>query len=309
MSATSIYKYDRRYTLNVGDYSNGQGIQLKSTDTERPLQITFDISRSADIKHKGQNTASIEIYNLTPEQERLIDSRFLEASFYVGYDNEEGEKLLVKGNVTESSTIKRGTDSITQIIIGEGYTALTQARLKANLSPGQPVEDVIRTISESMPDVARGPIIGTNLNSPIVHGWRLSGTPKQELDKITSAYGLEYNVTAGVLTVTDVNGPTSKSVVTVPVINQDTGLIEVPFRTTEIKKLPKGDKRTRYGVQFKVLLDAAISPSSVVKLESQNISGYFRVNSIRYTGDFRGTSWYSECQCSEMTDSDVIVVI
>ncbi len=303
--ATAQKKYDRQYKLTIGNYSNGQGIQLVSSEVERPWQITFDVAKNADSKNKGQNTASIEIYNLTPEQERLLDGQHLSAELYVGYLNEEGLKLLVKGNVTDSGTVKRGTDTITQVVIGEGYTNLTQAKLKTNLSPGKTVQDVINTIVESMPDVARGTVIGTNLNSPIVHGWRLSGTAKEELDKLTKAYGLEYNVSAGVLTVTDVNGPTSKNVVTVPVINESTGMIDLPFRTTEVKKLPKGDKRIRYGVQVKVLLDAAILPSTVVRIESENITGYFRVNSIRYTGDFRGFSWYAEMQCSEMTDADI----
>lgn len=307
-TTTNSLEYDRRYSITVGNYQTGNGLLITSEDTDRPLQITFEVSKTSDIKHKSGNSATIEIYNLTPTQEKLFDSLYLECEFKVGYNNEEGLRLIATGNITEATTVKRGTDSITQIKMGEGYTALTDSRLSQNLSPGQTVQDVIRVISDAMPGVARGPILGTNLNNPIVHGWRLSGTAKEEMDKITKAFGLEYSVSNNVLTVTDVNQPISKSVVNVPIINEDTGMIDEPFRTTERLRLGKKDKRTRPGVQVKTLLNPVFTVSSVIKIESTNITGYFRVNSVRYTGDFRGGNWYSELQCSEMTDADITIV-
>lgn len=156
-------KDDRLYTLTVGDYKNGQGIQIEDS-----LRITFEVSKTSDHKNNNGNSASIEIYNLNPEQEKLLDSHYLETTLYVGYKNEEGRKLLISGNVTEQSTIKRGADTITQLIIGDGYVNLTKARLSAMASPGQTVEDVLHIITDNMPGVSRGSIVGTNLNSPII---------------------------------------------------------------------------------------------------------------------------------------------
>lgn len=296
-------KSERLYLLTVGDYKNGLGIQIQDN-----LRITFEVNKTSDHKNNNGNSATIEIYNLNQQQQRLLDSRYLEVTLYVGYKNEEGRKLLVSGNVTDQSTIKRGADTITQLIIGDGYINLNKTRLSAVVSPGQTVDDVIRTITENMPGVARGSVVGTNLNSPVVQGWRLSGTPKETLDKLTKAYGLEYNINNNTLTVTDINGPTSKSVVQCPVISSRTGMIDQPFRTQKQTKLPKKDKRIRYGLQFTVLLDAALLPSTVVRLESPNITGFFRIDSVRFTGDSRGNNWYAECQCSEMTDTDITVV-
>lgn len=249
-------KSERLYTLTVGNYNKGQGIEIEGSGYgSDSLRITFDVSKTSDHKNNNGNSASIEIYNLNPEQERLLDSHYLEVSLYVGYKNEEGRKLLVSGNVTDQSTIKRGADTITQLIVGDGYVNLTKTRLSAMASPGQTVEDVLRIITDNMPGVSRGSIVGTNLNSPVVQGWRLSGTPKDMLDKLTKAYGLEYHVSNNVLTVTDVNGPDTKSTVLCPVISSETGMIETPFRTQKQTKLPKKDKRIRYGLQFKVLLD------------------------------------------------------
>ncbi|MDD2017404.1 hypothetical protein NPS33_21235 [Pseudomonas putida] len=301
-------KRERCYILTVGDYSNGKGIKIDSRDYQRPLQITFNVDKSSDNKHNTGNSASIEIYNLSPDQEQMLESRFLEAELHVGYSNGEGLKLLAKGNLTECSTFKRGTDTITQMIIGEGYVHLTQARLSQNLSPGQTVKDVIDTIVDNMPGVARGPIVGTNLNSHIIHGWRLSGTPKEELDKLTKAYNLEYNITNDTITVTDFNGPVSKSTMNVPVISEETGMIDQPFRITEKSRVSGKDKRARAGVQVKVLLDAGLTPSRVIKIEYKDYTGFYRISSIRFTGDFRGNEWYAELQCNDMQDSDITII-
>lgn len=300
--------YDRRYSLTIGDYQTGNGILLTSEDTNRPLQITFEVSKTSDIKNKSGNTATIEVYNLSREEQRLLDSQYLNTELRVGYNNEDGLRLIATGNITESSTRKIGTDTITQLQIGEGYVSLRDSRLSQNLSPGQTVADVIRTITDAMPEIARGPIVGTNLNNPIVHGWRLSGNAREELDKITKAYGLEYSISNNVLIVTDVNQPSSKDVVNVPVISEATGMIDSPFRTTERLRLTKKDKRTRPAVQVKTLLNPSFLVSSVVRIESEEITGYFRINSLRYTGDFRGNPWYAELQCSEMTATDITVL-
>lgn len=301
-------KYDRQYKITIGDYVNGDGIELISTEVDAPLQITFNIEKSADTKHKNGNSGSIEIYNLNPEQALLMDRKDIEVALYVGYNNRDGMKLLASGNMTKGKTVKHGTDTISVIELGEGYVELTQARLSRILSPGQTVGDVIETIRESMPGVARGSIVGTNLNSPIIGSYRLSATAKEELDKITKAYGFQYHVTNGILNVTDVNGPNSRNIVDVPIISVDTGMIDEPFQTTEYLKLPKGDKRARYGVQVATALDATIVPSSVVKIESEKVTGYYRVNTARYTGDFRGNDWQVEIQCSEMTPDDIDVL-
>lgn len=277
MADQTNLKRERCYILIVGDYNNGKGIKVDSRDYQRPLQLTFNVDKSSDNKHNRGNSASIEIYNLSPDQEQFLESRFLEAELHVGYANGEGLKLLAKGNLTECSTIKRGTDTITQMVIGEGYVNLTQARLSRNLSPGQTVKDVVDAIVDNMPGVSRGPIVGTNLNSPIIHGWRLSGTPKEELDKLTRAYNLEYNITNDVLTVTDFNGPSSKTTVDVPVISEATGMIDQPFRITEKSRVSGKDKRARPGVQVKVLLDAGYLPSRVIKLEYKDYTGFYRI--------------------------------
>lgn len=303
---------DRVFSLKIGDYKTGNGLLIEHPrkDGDGNLhdniwQITFDISKNADNKRNNGNSAVIEIYNLSDSQIQLLESDYLEVEFSVGYE-ESGAHTLVVGNVTETSTVKNGNDYVTQLRIGEGYTDLNHQQLSKMVSPGKKVSDIIEEIRAQMPGVSRGAYTGTNLNNPVVFGWRLKGSPKEMLMKLCEAQNLEYNINAGVLNVSSENGLLTKDTQLAPVLNDKTGLIDMPFHTSETGRKPKGDKKRRRGVQFKALLNTDIVPGKIVKLESKWITGFYRVNSARFSGDFRGNDWYVECFCSEIQAEDLV---
>lgn len=126
------------------------------------------------------------------------------------------------------------------------------------------------------------------------------------LMKLCEANNLEYNVTSGVLNVSEENGLLSKDRTLAPVINPATGLIDLPFHTTDTGRKPKKDKRRRRGVQFKALLNTDIVPGKIVKLESKWITGFYRVNTARFSGETRGNEWYVECFCSEIAAEELV---
>lgn len=290
---------DRVYDLEVGDYRNGNGIKFND------LEIRFDISKSSDIKRTGGNSAVIEIYNLSRTQIQLLESEYLSVKFAVGY-KESGPRVVVEGNVIETSTVKMGTEYVTQLKMGEGYSELNHEKLKGLVSPGKTVQDVIEEIRQQMPGVARGAYTGTNLNNPIVFGWPLNGTPREMLKRLCEAHNLEYSVSGGVLSVTEENGLLTKDTVLAPLVNESTGLIDVPFYTSETGRKMPGNKKRRRGVQFKALLNTECIPGRIVRIESEFITGIYRINTARFSGDFRGQDWYVECFCSEVEGADLV---
>lgn len=285
----------RVYSLTVGNSSTGDGLTITN------CELSFDISKMADQKKTRGNSASIEVYNLTKAQSALLEGagEYVTCELSLGYAD-EGVRVVVSGQVTEVSTTKNGTDRITQLRMGEGYVDLNHVILKQMVPAGKTVQDVINTIVSQMPNVARGSITGTNLSNPIVHGWRLTGTPREALKKVCDAYRLEYNVSAGVLSTTDVNGISTKNTTTAPVISPTTGLINEPFYSSEDGRKHPKDKTRRRGVQFRALLNTECIPGKIVKLADTTITGFFRINSTRFSGDFRGNDWTMECLCSEI---------
>lgn len=302
---------NRIYDLIVGDYKTGNGIRITGGIADgdgsfnRGLQITFDISKTSDAKRTNGNSATIEIYNLSRSDIELLQGDYLECTFSVGYED-EGARVVAQGNVVEVKTVKRGTEFVTQVRMGEGYSDLNHEKLKGLVSPGSTVEQVLEEIRRQMPNVSRGAYTGTNLNNPIVFGWALNGTPAQMLRKLCEAHNIEYSVSGGVLNVSDENGLYTKDTVLAPLISQQTGMIDSPFHTTEQGRKPKGDKKRRRGVQFKALLNTECIPGRIVKIESEHINGFYRINSTRFSGDYRGNDWYVECYTSEVEAQDLV---
>lgn len=289
---------DRVYELTLGDTKSGNGFIVNSS-----LQVRFQINKSSDNK-RGGNTATIEVYNLSPDHIRMLEGEYLYCKFSAGY-KETGPLVVVEGNVVESSTVKRGTDYITQILMGEGYNDLNHVKLKQMVAPGKTNLEVIEEIRSKCPSIARGAYTGDNLNKTTMFGYPLVGAPLHVLGQLCEANRMEYNVSGGVLNISDENGLLTKNQTLAPIVSEETGLIDVPFYTSaQGRKLPK-DKKRRRGVQFKALLNAEYNPGYIVKIESKFITGIYRINTSRFTGDFRGNDWYVECFCGETEAEDL----
>lgn len=308
------YQWDRKYELIIGDAASGKGLSI--TD----LQITFDINKSANQKD-SPDSATIEIYNLSDNSLKYFETQYPIAVLSVGWGGQELKRLFT-GEITQVVTRKSEADRITQIQMGSGYVDLNFSRLSQVVPAGKTVKDVIGDIQKQLPGVVRGVFIGTNINSAVIRGYPLTGSARQMLDEVAKKYDLEYRVDNQVLYVNDRLGTTTKNLNLAPVLNKNTGLIEIPYYTfnqtgTEAYSegleegrvvaptdqpgtTKKSNKRPLVkGLQFKALLNPEIQPGAVVKLESDLFTGYAKVDTARYYGGFRDSDWYVECFCSQ----------
>lgn len=310
-----MYQKGRVYRLTIGDYVTGEGVQIGCVqvdgkfDLNSPFQqIRFDVSKSADNK-RNANSASIEVYNLSQTTLDKLQSDFISCVLEVGYISQETGLpnliQLVKGNVTELKTVKNGVDTITQILMGEGYTDLNHTKMKFTVAPGKTRKEVIEEIVAQVPGLAVGTITGTNLNNPVLDGYPVWGSAKDALNEISEMWRLEWRVTNGVIEFSDENGLVNKNKNEAPLISPDSGLVDIPFYTSAEPTKIKGDKTRRDGLQFKALLNPEVKPGQLVRIESKRINGWYRVNSARYTGDYRGNDWYMECLCSIIYEDDL----
>lgn len=276
---------DRIYRLVVGDPNTGTGFEVTQ------LNISYDVSRSADNK-KGGNSGSVEIYNLTAEHRSRLDRPNLTVQLYTGYVD-TGLKLLLEGEVTESGTRRDGPNLVTQLIVGEGYVSLNHKKVKATIAPNTTVEKAFDALLKEMPGISRGSWVGTNLSSPLIRGYSLSGPVKDQMNRLAHAYGLEYSIANNVLNITDRNQGTNQKG-EAPLLNPASGVVGLPFRVAvESGKSPK-DKTRQFGIQVRILCDAAIYPGMIVKLEVGQYNGWYRVSDARYFGEFRGNAWYCD---------------
>lgn len=281
---------DRIYELVIGDSRNGKGLLINN------LQITFDITKAANNKQRT-NSAAIEIYNLSAESLKLLDTDYPAAVFSVGW-SQTGLKRLFADQVTNVTTRNSGTDRITQIQMGERYKEINHQVLSSLVAPGRTVRDVLEDIRKAIPGVSRGVYNGTNLDNPILYGYPLIGTPKDMLDELSAKYSIDWQIVDGILYANNSDRAFSENFDQAYVISRYTGLIDNVYRVSGDKRRSKKDKVKKQGVQFKVLLNPELIAGSIIKIEDTLINGWYKIDSLRHYGGYRDTSWYTEVQAS-----------
>lgn len=286
-----LIQKNRAYELIIGDYNSGEGLLIDSS-----LQVTFDISKAASNKDKT-NSAAIEIYNLSDESIKLLDTDYPAAVFSAGY-LDIGIKRLFSGQVTNVSTRKNGADRVTQIQMGSGYTELNHQVLSQLVAPGRTVQDVAEDIRKNLPGVSRGVYNGTNLNNQVIYGYPLMGTPKEMLDELSDKYALDWQVDGDVLYVHNKDRASSEDFANAFVVNRETGLINNAYRVSGDMRRSKKDKIKKQSTQWTMLLNPEVKAGTIIKLEDTFVSGWYKVDSLRHYGGFRDTAWYTDVQAS-----------
>jgi len=289
----AVIQKNRAYELIIGDYHKTDDALVLED-----FQCKFDISKSSSNKDKT-NSATIEVYNVDEDVIALLNREYIACVFSAGYVD-IGVNRLFAGQIIDCSTRQQGPDIITQIKMGSGYTELNHSIISKLVPPGKTYEDVYEEVRTSL-GLAKGAYVGTNLNSQIVNGYPLMGEPKRMLNKLSEASQTEWRVVDGALYVNDMDGSISTNLNEVYIISEDTGLVDRPFKylVSGDKTRSKNDKVKKKGVQWKMLLNGEVNPGEIVKVEFEDLSAYYKVDSVRHSGSFRDNEWYSEVFCSE----------
>lgn len=286
-----VLQTNRIYSLSVWDTSEGSGWDI------RDLHITFDISKMSD-NSKKDNTATIDIYNLSKEKQRFLEKSYISAVLEVGYVG-TGLKRLFAGKVVDASTRSKEGDVITTLRIGAAYTELNHKTLSKLIPDGSTVKDVLEEVAEAL-GTSRNLITGVNCNNPVLDGYPISGTPKSVLNEVCNANKMEWSLDDDVLYVRDKGDSHTQNMESVVVISQASGLIERPYLTKSPDGKSKANKETKKsGLQFRCLLNPELVPGSLIKLEYEELTGHYRIDSIRAFGGWRDNNWYMDIKLTE----------
>lgn len=291
------YQKNRVYELIVGDSRSGEAFKITND-----LQVTFDISKSVDNK-KRTNSAAIEIYNLSPDQLKTLDTDYTAASFSVGYLDTGSLKRIFGGQVNHVSIRKNGTDVICQLQVGSGYVELNHQTLSDVVPRGKKGRDIANKLIQET-GASRGVINSINLDSEIIQGYSLYGSPKEALDLLCEKYNCNWQRDDDVVYINDNDRANTENFDQAYVISAYTGLVENAYRVSGDRKRSKKDKAKKPGIQFKILLNPDIVAGDIIRLEDTYITGWFRVDSLRHTGGWRSRAWYTEIRASYLEKVD-----
>lgn len=261
-----------RVTFPGGFVVNPGGI------TPHELFVSFDTSQSIS---SSQNSANIDLYNLTQGHRNAIGKEFDEIILEAGYMPPSGGDnvgIIFKGNIRDVSHKRSGPDIITTVSCGDGDKALRNATISKSYPKGTKVKDVVNDLYKELEKegVKRGEWKFPDENAEFKRPYAACGSCTRELNTIGRGQKFYWSVQNGVMEIIPGDGYVGQ----IALISPETGMIDTPTITDN-------------GMRVSALLNPDIRPGHRVKVQSSVVEmnaqdGIYRVTECGFRGDNRG---------------------
>lgn len=242
------------------------------------LRVVFNIEKSDE---KNPNTSKITVYNLNPDSRQFVQQEGLRLQLIVGYKGTTGnpiEGLLFQGDITKSTTEKKGPDILTTFEVGDEINALIQTTLDKTYEKGVKIKTIINDIVSSMGVVFNKKQLEKIVDSSFLSGININGKVEKTLTDLIKAQGLIFTIQDGELLFLKDGEKNENSA---RVFNLNTGLLGYPIKKPD-------------GLEFTALIDPVVRPGKTVKVESDivKISEFIKVKTVKYQGDTHFGKWF-----------------
>ena len=258
------------------------------------LRMSFSVYKTLSI---SANTASLKIYNLSPNNRNQLNNYGNLVDIYAGYRDNGGSSLLFTGNNTLVSHIFSFPDIISIMDCGDGENVLNGKIVKISFGANTPVRTIIEEVARQM----GLPVVDFAQTENLVYslGYEDIDMGKIVLDVITKKLNLNWSIQNGNIVILRNNEGNSKEI---SLINIDTGMVGIPERYTDKRQylytaLPP-NLAPRDGWKVKTLLRPDLLPGDRIRLKSTqaNIDGIFYILTIRHEGDNFGPLFESNLE-------------
>lgn len=202
---------------------------------------------------------------------------------------------LITAEVDWVDNYKRGPDWISEIHFAESGTDIRSATIcksyKGSVNPTKVLEDAVATLKNT------GKGIWKDIKEEIIPDEDLSITGKVSavIDKFLLGSKLQWTVQQNELHILTEEALLDSDIT---VLTPESGLIGAPTRFKREIKTKKNKKkgikastRVVYGINFKCLIIPEIFPAKGVRIESQSITGLYKVYDCTYSGSNHGGDW------------------
>lgn len=303
---TNTLPLNRMWGRNLRIEFGKRGTLLKQLDD---IGVNFNIEKNSE--QQNHNPASIEIYNLTTNsREILAQTKECVVRIYVGYGDDI--VLLYAGDVIKSNSVRESNTWVTKIEGGEGYTSFVSSEVNKTFSAGSSIADVIKYMTSTFITLNKG-YMDELPSGAIPKAFTASGNTKDVLAKFLRKYDYEFLVNNGEYFVLKKGQTVDPN--RVLLITGESGLVGSPENISVQSKKTKEEKKAireakkadpeNYvapinGIKFKTLINPQIRPGLQIKLESRQISGYFKVKKVVFRGSNLTSDWYAEVEAKKV---------
>jgi hypothetical protein len=287
-------QFGRRYQIQIFD---NLGNKIFGTDK---LQIAFEVQKTIA---SVANQARITLINLSEAARNRTREPFNFLTLKAGY--EDLNDVIFTGDIktvfsrmeSEAGAVagaaritRKGTEMITEIEAGDGTQGLQSSAATISLPGGTPIEAVIKSAIETMPGIKIGILKGLEGKSLAARGISFTGSPRLLLKMLGLTYNFSWSIQDGLLETLALESNISDTVIgdagpKAYVISESTGMIGMP------ELLYNGKIKAR------TLLNPRIKPGRSVNIRTTAPgTGFYKVLSVTFKGDFRGNDWYTDIE-------------
>ena len=286
----STENFDRQYRLTIGK-AGGTGSEIGETSKSPPvaLHVNFSIQKT-DLE--AQNTGRVTVWNLNKQHLAVLDEKDCALALKAGYGNRLA--LIFAGIVTNSTTSLDGADVKTEIEVVDNLVEVRDTYVTISYTGTVNWKTIMDDVANQM-----GVAVTYSYNAEFVdipNGFSFVGQAKEIMNKGCKCCGLVWSLQNGVMQVKKPGDVMSKEVY---ILSADSGLLGIPARVTEAAA--QGESEPEIGWDVEYFLNGAIHVDDYVKLESEKVSGYFRVYSIDITGDNVTGDWICKARLKEVS--------
>lgn len=286
MSDSNFY---RTYSIRcgvLGQYGFKIGTE---TSVQDALHVSFSVEKS---RSETPNDAKIQIWNLGPENLKVLDTPDCAIELKAGYDN--SNTLLIVGNVSSVVTTLDGNDKMTEISVADGLVELRDCEISVSFNGSVNSKDVYIYVAKKMGLTIA---FADDLSYCIMpNGFSFVGKGRNALQKIASANCHNWTIQNKIIQITN----PGRSIGGIGyLLNADTGLINIPKRIS-INTGETGEQKTVNGWEIEYFLNGAIGVNDVIRVESSQCNGYFLVYKITIDGDNYEGDWLCTAQIIEI---------
>lgn len=252
--------------------TEGDTIEVKD------LRIEFDIEKTSE---SDPNKGTMIIFNLNETHRAALENEVVYIELEVGY--EEGDTtVLFKGDMTKSKTERLGVDYKSIITIGDGSKEIKAAKLDKSYASGANIKTiVVDALNQVGLPVARNDMQDEQYNQ----GVTVSGSAKKIIDRFTGKQDLEWSIQDGEVQILNKDQDVGEEAI---LLTSNTGLLGSPF------------KREDNQVEFKSFIIPGITPGKKIKIESNDINGFFKVTKAKFIGSNHDGPWEILAECKEL---------
>ena len=254
------------------------------------LDVEFTVAKSLQPE---PNKAEIRIYNLNrSHREQLEQKDSVPVELFVGYEESEvAEGMIYKGSLRRPFSVLEAPDWVTTIRTGDSEKQVRSSRVNKSFSPGATFQALLDGAAEAMgvglgnakEAFSKGDFAGGA--KTLFGGGVLQGLAHKEMQRLLRSANLEYSIQDGELQVMEIGKALQG---TAQVLSPSTGLVGSPQFGT------KGELKAR------CLLIPDVYPGRKVRVKSDRVDGFFRVEKAEYRGATRGDEWFVDIEGKEL---------